>query len=115
MTEKVAHELRHDGKLAGCLAVKIRYGDFRTYSRQLAIDYTYRDDELIPIAKDLFTKLYKHGTPVRLLGVRLSGFTNHAVQASLFDDAGKKNELYKAIDEVKNKFGKYALKKARTV
>lgn len=115
MTEKVAYELRQDGKLAGCLAVKIRYGDFRTYSRQLAIDYTYRDDELISIAKDLFTKLYKPGTPVRLLGVRISGFTNHAVQASLFDDAGKKNELYKAIDEVKNKFWKYALKKARTV
>jgi DNA polymerase-4 len=37
------------------------------------------------------------------------------VQGSLFDDAGKKNELYKAIDDVKNKFGKYALKKARTV
>lgn len=115
MTEKVAYELRQDGKLAGCLAVKIRYGDFSTYSKQLAIDYTFRDDELIPIAKDLFTKLYKRGTLVRLLGVRLSELTNHAVQASLFDDAGKKNDLYKAIDDVKNKFGKYALKKARTV
>jgi DNA polymerase-4 len=87
--------------LPAALLLKSVIGDFRTYSRQLAIDYTYRDDELIPIAKDLFTKLYKHGTPVRLLGVRLSEFTNHAVQASLFDDAGKKNELYKAIDEVK--------------
>ncbi len=115
MTEKVAYELRQDRKLAGCLAVKIRYGDFSTYSKQLAIDYTFRDDELIVIAKDLFTKLYKRGTPVRLLGVRLSELTNHAVQASLFDDAGKKNDLYKAIDDVKNKFGKYALKKARTV
>lgn len=115
MTEKVAYELRQDGKLAGCLAVKIRYGDFSTYSKQLAIENTCRDDELIPIAKDLFTKLHKKGTPVRLLGVRLSEFSNHAIQASLFDDAGKKNDLYKAIDDVKNKFGKYALKKARTV
>lgn len=115
MTEKIAYELRQDGKLAGCLAVKIRYGDFSTFSKQLAIENTCRDDELIPIAKDLFTKLHKRGTPVRLLGVRLSEFTNHAVQASLFDDAGKKNDLYKAIDDVKNKFGKYALKKARTV
>ncbi len=115
MTEKVAYELRQDEKLAGCLAIKIRYGDFNTYSKQLAIDYTFRDDELIAIAKDLFRKLYKPGTPVRLLGVRLSELTNRAVQASLFDDSLKKNELYKAIDEVKNKFGKYALKKARTV
>jgi DNA polymerase-4 len=115
MTEKVAYELRQDQKLAGCLAVKIRYGDFSTYNKQLAIDYTFRDDALIPVAKDLFDKLYNKGTPVRLLGVRLSELTNHPVQGSLFDDAGKKNELYKAIDDVKNKFGKYALKKARTV
>lgn len=115
MTERVAYELRQDNKLTGCIAVKIRYGDFSTFNKQVAIDYTHRDDELINVAKDLFKKLYKTGTPVRLLGVRLSEMTNHAVQASLFDDAGKKNDLYKAIDDVKNKFGKYALKKARTV
>ncbi|MGI8638190.1 MAG: DNA polymerase IV [Segetibacter sp.] len=115
MTEKVAHELRQDQKLAGCIAVKIRYGDFSTFSKQAAIDYTHLDDQLIVFAKELFTKLHKAGTPVRLLGVRLSELTSHAVQSSLFDNIGKKNELYKAIDYVKNKFGKTALKKARTV
>ena len=115
MTEKIAHELRQDEKLAGCIAVKIRYGDFSTFNRQVAINYTFRDDELILVAKDLFKKLYKTGTPIRLLGVRLSELTNHAVQANLFEDAGKKNDLYKAIDDVKNKFGKASLKKARTV
>lgn len=103
------------GKLTGCIAVKIRYGDFSTFSKQATIDYTLRDDELISVAKDLFNKLHKEGAPIRLLGVRLSDLTNHAVQASLFDDAGKKNDLYKAIDDVKNKFGKAALKKARTL
>lgn len=115
MTEKIAYELRQDQKLAGCLAVKIRYGDFTTFSKQLAISHTFRDDELIPVAKSLFAKLYKAGRPVRLLGVRLSDLTNHAVQTNLFDNSGKKNELYKAIDDVKNKYGRYALKKARTV
>lgn len=115
MTEKVAFELRNDQKLTGCLAVKIRYADFSTYSKQLAIDYTYRDDQLIPIAKKLFQQLHKAGQAVRLLGVRLSDFTGYAVQANLFDDHHRKNELYKAIDDVKNKFGKYALQKARTI
>ena len=115
MTEKVAYELRQDEKLTGCIAVKIRYPDFETTSRQTTIDYTLRDDELIPVAIDLFHKLYRKGQPVRLLGVRLSELTNHAVQGSLFDDAEKKNELYKAIDDVKNKFGKTLLQKARTV
>lgn len=115
MTEKLAFELRQDEKLAGCIAVKIRYPDFETTSRQTTIDYTLRDDELIPVAIDLFHKLYRKGQSVRLLGVRLSELTNHAVQASLFDDAEKKNKLYKAIDDVKNTFGKSSLKKARTL
>lgn len=32
MTEKIAFELRSDGQLAGCIAVKIRYPDFETTS-----------------------------------------------------------------------------------
>jgi DNA polymerase-4 len=115
MTEKVAFELRQDEKLAGCIAVKIRYPDFETTSRQVSIDYTFRDDELIKVAKDLFDKLYRKGKPVRLLGVRLSELTNHAMQANLFDDAEKKTNLYKAIDSVKNKYGRDSLLKARTI
>lgn len=115
MIEKVGYELRSDNKLAGCVAVKIRYGDFSTFSKQTVIDYTLRDDELLPIAKDLFNKLYEKERPLRLLGVRLSELTNHPVQTSLFDDAEKKNSLYKAIDGVKNKFGTTAIKKAGSI
>ncbi len=115
MTEKVGYELRQDKKLTGCFTVKIKYGNFNVVSKQTTIPYTLRDDEMIAVAKQLFEKLYAKVTPVLLLVVRLSELTNHAVQSSLFDDAEKKNELYKAIDDVKNKFGKAALKKARTV
>jgi DNA polymerase-4 len=115
MAERVGYELRQDEKLAGCIAVKIRYFDFETTSRQTTIDYTFRDDELIPAAISLFHKLYKKGRLVRLLGVRLSELANHAIQGSLFDDGTKKNGLYKAIDDVKNKFGRSALQKGRAV
>ncbi|HWB28823.1 MAG TPA: DNA polymerase IV [Chitinophagaceae bacterium] len=115
MTEKVAFELRQDEKLAGCIAVKIRYPNFETTSRQTTIQYTFRDDELIPVAKDLFHKLYRKGKPVRLLGVRLSELTNHAIQGSLFDEGEKKTNLYKAIDDVKIKYGRSSLQKGRTI
>jgi DNA polymerase-4 len=115
MTEKIAFELRNEEKMAGCIAVKIRYPDFETTSRQVTIDYTFRDDELIPVAIDLFHKLYRKNMPVRLLGVRLSELNNHPLQANLFDDGVKKTNLYKAIDNVKTSFGKYAVQKARTV
>ncbi|MCW3090750.1 MAG: polymerase [Ferruginibacter sp.] len=112
LSEKIAFELRQDGKLAGCIAVKIRYPDFETTSRQTSVPFTCADDEIIPVAKDLFHKLYKKGKPVRLLGVRLSELTNVAIQTNLFDNLERKNDLYKAIDDVKNRFGKYKLRRA---
>ncbi|MBC7851521.1 MAG: DNA polymerase IV [Chitinophagaceae bacterium] len=112
MTEKIAFEVRQDNKMAGCIAVKIRYPDFETTSKQTTIPYTFYDDELIPVARDLFSKLHRKGQPVRLLGVRLSELTDEAVQTNLFVDTGKKTELYKAIDEVKNRFGKTSITKA---
>jgi DNA polymerase-4 len=112
MTEKIAYELRQDGKVAGCISVKIRYPNFDTTSRQTTIPYTCADDELIPVVKGLFNKLYKKGTPVRLLGVRLSELTNDAIQTNIFWDVEKKSALYKTIDEVKKRFGKTSLHRA---
>jgi len=105
MTEKIAFELRKDEKVTGCITVKLRYPDFETTSRQTSIPYTCADDEIIPVAKDLFHKLYKKGKPIRLLGVRFSDLTNDAIQTNLFQNAERKNILYKAIDDVKNRFG----------
>jgi DNA polymerase-4 len=112
MTEKIAHELRKENKTTGCITVKIRYPDFETTSRQTTIPYTFYDDELILKAKELFHKLYRKGQPVRLLGVRLSELTGEAIQTNLFANVEKKTGLYKAIDEVKARFGKYIITKA---
>lgn len=111
-TEKICFELRENEKLAGCVAVKIRYPNFETFSKQTTINYTCSDDEIIPVVKDLFKKLHKRGEPIRLLGVRLSELTGHAIQTNIFTDAEKKKDLYKTIDAVKNRFGKGVIKRA---
>ena len=87
MTEKISFELRKEEKVAGCVTIKLRYPDFETTSRQVSIPYTCADDEIIPVAKDLFHKLYRKGKPIRLLGVRLSNLSNDAVQTNLFQNA----------------------------
>ena len=115
MTEKVAYELRKDEKLCSCIAVKIRYPNFETTTKQTTIALTCSDDELIPVAKDLFHQLWKTGKPVRLLGVRLSDINGNALQGNLFTDTKKKTDLYKAIDDVKDKYGKTSLTKAGIV
>ena len=115
MTEKCAFELRAENKTAGVIAVKIRYPDFQTNSRQTTIPYTFYDDELIPVAKELFHQLYRKGQKIRLLGVKLSELTSEAVQTNLFSDKEKKSGLYKAIDSVKNKYGKGSITKGGTM
>ncbi|HRP32271.1 MAG TPA: DNA polymerase IV [Agriterribacter sp.] len=115
MTESVAYELRRDDKIAGCIAVKLRYPDFETTTHQMAIDYTCFDDELLPAARMLFQKFYRKGQAIRLLGVRLSELTNGATQTNLFEDNEKKAELYAAIDAVKERFGKGAIARGRAI
>ncbi|MES2880948.1 MAG: DNA polymerase IV, partial [Bacteroidota bacterium] len=72
LTEQSAYDLREEGKLTGCVTVKLRYSNFTTVSKQEVIDYTALDNILMEKVKDLFTRLHKKGEKVRLLGVRFS-------------------------------------------
>jgi DNA polymerase-4 len=115
LTEETAYNLREDGKLTGCVTLKLRYADFTTVSRQEVINYTALDNILISKVKDLFNKLYKKGEKVRLLGVRFSHLVPMTIQMNLFDDAVEKLQLYKAVDDIKNQFGSDAVLKATSL
>lgn len=112
LTEKTAYSLRADEKMTGCITVKIRYSDFETTSRQETVDYTALDDVLIAKVKDLFNKSYQKGRPVRLLGVRFSQMIPLTTQMSLFDRNVEKLNLFKAVDDIKDRFGNKIVSKA---
>jgi DNA polymerase IV len=44
--------------------------------------------------------------------VRLTELTGEAVQTNLFENIRKKTELYKAIDDLKNRYGRGSIMKA---
>ena len=115
LTEKTCYGLREDEKLTGCVTIKIRYSDFETTSKQEVIDYTALDDQLIAKAKNIFNKSYEKGRPVRLLGVRFSQFIPFTMQMSLFDNNMGKLNLYKAVDDIKDRFGTKFVNKAVTL
>lgn len=115
LTEETAYDLREEGRLTGCVTVKLRYADFTTVSRQEVIDYTALDDLLLSKVNSLFEKLYRKGEKVRLLGVRFSHLIPTNVQMSLFDDDLEKLQLFKAVDKIKNDFGIDKLTKARNI
>jgi DNA polymerase IV len=115
LTEKTAYGLREEEKLAGTVTVKIRYSDFETTSRQETIDYTSLDDQLIAKAKDLFDKSFQKGRKVRLLGVRFSQLIPFTMQMDLFQNNVEKLNLYKAVDDIKDRFGSKLVTKAGVI
>ncbi len=115
LTEKTAYSLREDEKMTGCITVKIRYSDFETISRQETVDYTALDDMLIAKVKDIFNKAYEPGRPVRLLGVRFSHMIPITTQMSLFENKVEKLHLYKAVDDIKERYGPKMVAKAVTI
>ncbi|MEP5430545.1 MAG: DNA polymerase IV, partial [Flavobacteriaceae bacterium] len=83
MTENLAYQLRRGDKLTACIAVKIRYSDFNTYSKQLRIPYTSADHILIPKILELFNTLYSKRMLVRLIGIRFSHLVSGNYQINL--------------------------------
>lgn len=112
MTEKLTYQLRSEGKLTGCISVKIRYSDFNTYSQQIRIPYTSLDHVLIEQVKQLFDKLYQKRMLIRLIGVRLSHLIQGTHQFRLFEDMEKQVMLYDAMDKLRNRYGADAVTRA---
>jgi len=101
--------------LAGTVVqIKIRYADFSTYTRQASIkECTNLDQDIFEEAQRLFIKHWSSGRPVRLLGVGVTNLDKPHRQLSLWDDEGnKKEELTKAVDDLRERFGKDIIKRA---
>ncbi len=105
MTENLAYQLRRGEKLTACIAVKIRYSDFNTYTKQMRIPYTSADHILIPRILDLFGTLYNRRLLVRLVGIRFSHLVSGNYQINLFEDTEERLNLYAAMDTIRERFG----------
>jgi DNA polymerase-4 len=115
MVEKVAFQLREQKKLTSCIAVKIRYSNFDTESKQIHIPYTSSDYTILRVVQELFDKLYNRRMLIRLVGVRLSNLVHGNHQISLFDDTVEDINLYEAMDFIKHKHGVEKLIRATTL
>ena len=105
MTENLAYQLRRGEKLTACIAVKVRYSDFNTYSKQVRIPYTSADHILIPRILELFNTLYNKRMLVRLIGIRFSHLVPGNYQINLFEDTEEALNLYAAMDNLRERFG----------
>ncbi len=114
MLEQLTFKLRMENKVASCLAVKIRYSNFETFSQQITMPPTHSDILLIPELKKLLNQAYDPARPVRLIGLRLSQLSEGSYQPGLFDNHERNEKLYEALDKLNNRFGTKTVSRAST-
>jgi DNA polymerase-4 len=115
LADLACHRLRAKGLTAGCVAVKIRRHDFRTFTRQRAVAPATQDRSAIAgVAVELLHRwlIERPGTKLRLLGVALSDLSP-ATQLALFQ--GARPRVDAAVDDVHGRFGIHALRRATSI
>ena len=112
-----ARRLRARALVAGCIGVKIRRGDFTTFTRQRAVAPPTAEGRAIAgVAAELLGRwLTGHpGAKLRLLGVVLTELTP-AGQLGLFEETQRAGRLDAALDAAQERFGSRALRRGNTL
>jgi len=85
LSQSVAARLAHADVVAGTIAIKLRYDDFETLTRQMSLDVPTADEvRIYRTALVLLDQTYERGRAVRLLGVGGDHLTPPTGQLPLF-------------------------------
>jgi len=117
-SEKVGADLRKRGKVAKCVTLKLRYGDFSTITRSHTLPESLSTDrEIFNTGTMLLNKALTVGSQgVRLIGIGVSHLVEPSRQAELFTPSSRKlEELNKTIDRIRDRYGFGAIQTGRAV
>ena len=76
---------------------------------------TDNDSEIFACAERLLRQLWDSDTPVRLIGVGLSGFAEPSRQLGMFgeeESLANRNEFQSALDRLRDKYGEKSIRRA---
>jgi DNA polymerase-4 len=113
LCQDVCQNLRGRNRRAKCVAIKLRYADFETVTRQVTLQEASDVTRVVfTMAHQLLSKaLAQQGRPVRLIGIRISNLVSEGRQLTMFDSVAKKPEyLDEAIDKIRGKYGSTAIR-----
>ena len=115
LTEHVAYRLRKYNMVASVVNVGLRTSGFKDFSHQSKLDMgTANTKEIYIKAKNILKTMYR-GESIRLISLRVDKLTNkNEIQISLFntEEKIKQENLDKAIDELKEKYGYTSITRA---
>ena len=120
LADRATSDLRRHQWAAQTVTVKVRDHDFKTRQKSRTLKEAVISDRMVAsVAQELLDKLRaRRRVPVRLLGVSLSNLKSQESldQLSLFEplddgetETARDRALARALDEVRDKFGRGAL------
>jgi DNA polymerase-4 len=114
MSDAVAARLRRHNLQARTVALKLRYKDFTTITRQETLsEPTDSGPVIYGQVLTLFEAAWDRRRPVRLLGVGTGGLCQPAHQFRLFEQQDRRQEqLEAALDRIRERFGEHAIQRA---
>jgi DNA polymerase-4 len=117
LADRTAGRLRAQDLAAGRVTVKIRRGDFTTYTRQCRVGPATQETAVIAALARRLLEAWVRSQPraaVRLLGVGVSDL-KPVVQADLFSGAPHESPLDAAVDGIRERFGSAMLTRASSL
>jgi DNA polymerase-4 len=118
LSERVGNDLRQKGKLARCVALKLRYADFTTITRQRTLAQAADTDQTIFTAglKLLENELPREKKAIRLIGIGVANLGASGRQRDMLDlSAQRLEKLNATIDRIRQKYGFTAIQTGRTL
>ena len=115
LCEKVSRRLRQEGFKGRTVTLKIRLEGFHTYTRAATMSKTTNfTDILLQEIKRLYNNFELQNKKVRLLGVKVSNLCPSDFKDSLFSerDDDKRENIHRAVDKIKEKFGDESIYRA---
>ena len=115
-SERVGADLRRQGKQAKCVTLKLRYADFSTITRSHTLRHSVgTDQEIFETGIGLLNGVLEtERKAVRLIGIGVSSLVGVSLQATLFSPStGKLEQLNKAVDRIRTKYGFDAIQTGR--
>ena len=120
LAERVGTRLRKSEKYARTVTLKLRYQDFETITRQMAITAGDGDIAIYDASMDLMEKALKNRKArVRLLGVGVGNITERIGQLSMLDESGAPDRradstLSTMVDSIRERFGSSSISRGKT-
>lgn len=111
--DRVGSDLRRLGVSGRTVTLKVKFSDFRQITRSRSLDVPVQDTRTIYGTACQLLEELELPRSVRLIGVGVSNFGGKARQMSLFDEPQSRPDatVDRAVDAVRKKFGKNALKR----